>query len=118
EMVFGIEQAEREANEGRDRAERDVALFPRQANAEHFLAFVYATRHDADVAHGRRVRARGWAGEREARDLEALREAREIVMLLLWRAVLLDELARAERVRHHHDRAHIRRARGDLPEYE
>src|SRR5690606_15694722 len=92
EMVFGIEQTEREADERRDGAERDVALFPGEANAEHFLALMHAARHIADIAHGRRIRARGRAGEREAGNFEALRETWQKVVLLLGRAVLLDEL--------------------------
>ena len=117
-MVLGIEQAECKAYQRRDGTKRDVALVPRQADAEHFLALVHAPRHIADIAHGRGIRARGRAREREARHLEALRETRQEMLLLLRRAVLFYELARAERVRHHDDRANVRRARGDLAEDE
>ena len=71
EMV-GVVGAEREAEQRRDRAERDVALVPRDAQAEHALALVLAPADDAVVGNRRRVRARVRIGEREARDLEAL----------------------------------------------
>ena len=73
-----------------------------------------AARDDADVAHGRGIRARGRAGQREARDLVAPGEPRQVVFLLVLGAVLLDQLAGAERVRHHDDGDDVGRARGDL----
>ena len=110
--VFRIEGAECEADERRIRSERDVALIPRQAEADDVA--VLGARHDADVAHGGGVRARSGPGEREAGDLIAAREAGQVVAFLALGAVFLDELAWAERVRHHDDRDDVGRARGDL----
>ena len=41
-------------------------------------------------------------GQREARDLEALRQPRQVVVLLLLGAVVQQQFRRPERVRHHH----------------
>ena len=62
------------------------------------------------VGNRRRVRARVRVGEREAGDLEALREPRQVVALLLLGAVVEQQLRRPERVRHHH-----RHRRGAAP---
>ena len=98
--------------------QRDVALVPGDADAHHLLALVPAARDVADVAHGGGVRARGRSRQREARHLQPLGEARQVVVLLLGRAVLLDQLAWAQRVRHHDDGAHVGRARGDLAQHQ
>ena len=118
EQVLGVEQAEGEADQRRARRQRDVALLPGGADAHHLLAVVPALGDVADVAHGRGVRARGRTGQREAGDIEALGEAREVVLLLLGRAVLLDQLARPQRVRHHDDDAGVRRARADASQHQ
>ena len=116
--VLGIEQAEREADQRRDRPQRDVALVPGDADAHHLLALVPAARDVADVAHGGGIRAGGRPREREAGHLQPLGEARQVVVLLLGRAVFLDQLARAQRVRHHDDGDSVGRARGDLAQHQ
>src|SRR5262249_6741479 len=85
---------------------------------ERVGAGVATARERADVAHGGGVRARGRAGERQARKLLAAREARQIVALLLGGAVFLDQLAQAPRGRDHEDGEDGGRARGDLAENE
>ena len=77
--LVGIVDAEREAEQRRDRAERDVALVPRHAQAQHALALVLAPADDAVVGNRRRVGAGVRIGEREARNLEPLGEARQVV---------------------------------------
>ncbi len=116
EQVVLVEEAEGEADERRLRPERDVALVPGKSDAERLVALVGPARHVTDVAHRCGVRARRRPREREARNFLALREAWQIVVLLLVGSVLLDKLAGAERVRHHDDRHDVRRARGDLAE--
>ena len=116
--VLRVEQAEGEADQRRHRAERDVALVPGDADAHHVLALVPPPRDVADIAHGGGIGAGGGAREREAGHLEPLCEARQVVVLLLGRAVFLDQLARAQRVRHHDDRDGIGRARGDLAQHQ
>src|SRR5918992_765788 len=116
EQVIRIEQAEGETHQGRHGAQRDVALVPREPDAEGLPALVCAARHHADVAHVGRVRARGWPGQRKARDLLALCEPWQVVVLLLLGAILLDQLAGPQRIRDHDDDDDIGRARGDLAE--
>ena len=87
-QVVGVVGAEREAEQRRDRTQRDVALVPGDAQAEHALAFVLAPADDAVVGDRRRVGAGVRVGQREARDLEALGEARQVVALLLVGAVV------------------------------
>ena len=105
--VLRVEQAEGEAHQRRVRPQRDVALLPGEADAHHLLALVPAARDVAHVTHGGGVRARGRPRQREARYLQPLGQARQVVVLLLGRAVLLDQLARPQRVRHHDDGAHV-----------
>ena len=68
EQVLGIVQVEGEAEQRRDRRQRDVALVPGELDAERLLALVHVLGDDADVAHARCVRAGMRAGQREARD--------------------------------------------------
>ena len=96
-----IVDAEREAEQRRHRPQRDVALLPRHRKAEHALAFVLAPADEGVVGNRRRIGAGVRIGEREARNLETLGEARQVVLLLLVGAVMQEELARPERVRHH-----------------
>ena len=105
-------RAEREAEQRRDRAQRDVALVPGHLEPEHAPAVVLAPADDAVVGDRGRVGAGVGIREREARDLEALREPRQVVALLLVGAVVQQELARSQRVRDQHrdrDRAGARR---------
>ena len=76
EQPVGIEQAEREPDDRRDRRERDVALGEIQAQAEHFASFVESAADHAGV------RQRGCVGtgtrgrQRKAGHFLALRQAR------------------------------------------
>ena len=112
-MFSGSHEPEGEADQRRLRTQRDVALLPREADADHLLALVLPARDVSDVAHGGGVRTRCRTGERKARNLQAFGEAWQVMFLLFGRAVFLDQLARAQRVRHHDDGAHVRRSGGD-----
>ena len=114
EEMLGVIQAEGQAQQRGDRPERDVALVPGDAHAEHFLALVRAFAHHAVIGDGRGVGARLRVGERKAGDFLALGEARQVVILLLVRAVMQQELGRSERVRHHHRNCGGARARREL----
>ena len=114
EQALGIVQPEGQAEQRRYRPERDVALVPRDAHAEHFLALVHAAAHDGEIRDRRGVRARLGAGKREARDFQPFGQARQVVILLLFGAVLQQQLGRPERVRHHHAHRGGIRARGEL----
>src|SRR4029078_4784998 len=56
EQVVLVEEAKRQTDEGRLRAERNVPLLPRQADAERLVALLFAARHINDVAHRGGVR--------------------------------------------------------------
>ena len=102
EPPVGVAQPEREPDQRGDRRERDVALGPAQPDAEDLLAVPLVAAHDALALRGGRVAAGLRAGEREARDLLAARETRQVVVALRVGAVVEQQLRRAERVRNHH----------------
>src|SRR5260370_3378689 len=82
EEVVGIVELEREPDHGRDRAERDVALVPVEADAEHLAALPEAPAHDAGIGHRGGIPARLRTGEPEAGTLLALAQPRHPVVLL------------------------------------
>ena len=100
EQMIGIVHLKRKPDQGRDRRERDVALVERQAHAEHIRALPLAFADDAVVGDRCRVRTRGRAGQREARNLAAVGEARQVVVALLLGAVMQQQFAGPKRVRH------------------
>ena len=118
EMVLRIKQTKGEAKQRRLGRQRDVALVPGEPDAERLPALVQAPGHDAHVAHGGGIGARERAGEREAGNLLASREPRQVMRLLGLGAVFLDQLARPERVRHHDDGDAVRALGGNLAEHE
>ena len=85
--MIGVVRAERETQQRRDRTQRDVALLPGETQAEHLSALMLAHAHDAGVRNRRRIGARVRIGEREAGNLQALGKPRQVVTLLLIRAV-------------------------------
>jgi hypothetical protein len=114
QQLVGIVKAESQTEQRGDRPERDVALVPGDAHAEHFLALPHAFAHHAGIRNRGGIRPGFRAGEREARHLQALRQARQVMLLLLVGAVVQQQLARPERVRHHHRDRRGARARGEL----
>ena len=114
DQLVRVEQAEGEADDGRDRRERDVALREIEADAERLAALVQAAADDAGVRHRARIRADARAGEAEAGDLLTAREPRQEVLLLLLRAVVQEQLRRSERIRHDDGRGDRARAARDL----
>ena len=110
----GIEQPERETKQRRIGTQGDVALIPRQADADDILAVVLAARDDTDVTHGRRVGARRRTRQGEARNILTGRQARQVVRHLFLGAVLLNQLTWPQRIWHHDDGDNVRGARGDL----
>ena len=104
EQSIGIEQLEREADDRRDRRERDVALGEVQPQADDLATFVHALAHDAGVRNRRGIRAGARTGQREARHFLAACQARQVVIALFLGAVVKQQFGRAERVRHGHGR--------------
>ena len=101
DQVIGIVELEGEPQHGRDRPERDVALVPIEPDADDLAALVGAAAHDAGIHHRGRVRSGFRAGQAEARDFAGVGETRQPVILLRLGAELMQQLARAERVRNH-----------------
>jgi hypothetical protein len=76
QQLVGVEHAECEADDGRDRRERDVALREVEPEADDLAALPLPPAHDARVRQRRGIGARARMREREARHLFAAREAR------------------------------------------
>ncbi len=110
EQLVGVVQLEGQADHGRDRRKRDVALREIQAQAEHFLAAVDATADDARVGNRSRVGTGARRGESEAGHVLAAGESRQVMVLLLLGAVMQQQFGGAERVRHGHRGRHRRAA--------
>src|SRR5271166_68714 len=72
EQILRVEKVKGNAKQRRPRSERDIALVPTHADAEHLLALMHTFRGNADIVHGGGVRPCRGAREREARDLPAL----------------------------------------------
>ena len=102
EQVIGIVQLESEAQHGRDRAERDVALVPVQPHAEHLACPRTARADDAGVDHRSGIGAGFRTGQAEARNFACRRPAAAASVALLLGAEPHQQFARSERVRHHH----------------
>ena len=109
---------ERQAEQGRDRAQGDIAFFPVQAQAEGFLAFPFAFADHPGVGHGARIGAGQRAGEGEARDVVATGQARQVMIALFLGAVVQQQFGGAEGVGDHHGGGQVtaagREFHGDL----
>src|SRR6266542_5356394 len=71
EQMVGIEGAEGQPQNRRDRPERDVALLPGNSQAHYLPALVLALADDAGIGNCRGIRACVRVGPCETRDLEA-----------------------------------------------
>ena len=109
EQVLRVAEPKRQPQQRRHRRQRDVALVPVQAHAEHFAPVEMPAADDAGVGDVARVRPGLRAGQREARNVVAARQPRQVMAPLFGRAVFQYQFAGAERIRHH--RRHRRRHR-------
>ncbi len=100
QQVLGVTQFEGETQDGGDRGKGDVALVPGEAHAEHLFTFPLALADDTEIGDGAGVRTRLRAGQGEAGDLFADRQAGQVVILLLVGTIVLQQFARAKRVGH------------------
>jgi len=98
----GIDGLEGEADDGRDRRQRDVALVEIDDEAAHEAAVDLALGEHADVGNRGGVGAGIGRGEGEAGQLAAVGQARQVVLLLRIGAVAKQQLGRTERVGDHH----------------
>ncbi len=109
--VVGLEG---DAEQGRYRAEGDIALFPVQAQAEHFFALPQTCADHPAVVHGAGIRAGIGAGEGEAGDVGAVGQARQVMVALFVGAVMHQQFGRAEGVGDHDRAGQIAAAGGEL----
>ncbi len=114
EQAFRVIQLERQTDNRRHRGQGDPALGEGELHAQHFLAVVLALAHDAGIGECARVGADFRTGQAEAGDFAAVGQAGQPLLLLFLGAVVHEQFARAERVRHHHGHGRGQRARGDL----
>jgi hypothetical protein len=112
--MIGIVGLEGEAKELSAGGERDVALVPIEFQADHLTAFEIAFADDAPIDHRGCVRACFGAGQAEAGNIAAIREARQPALLLLPGAEAHQKFARPERIGHHHGDGGHDRARRKL----
>ena len=110
EQFIRVKTFEGETEDSRHRAERDVALLPGDTQAQRFLAFVYFTANNADVRHGSGIRPGLRRGQRKARYLQTLGQSRQVVILLRFGAVVHQQFAGTQGIRHHHRHGRCRRA--------
>jgi len=114
QQMLGVLQAEGEAEDGADRAQRDVALVPGNAHADHFPALPLTLADDTEVGNGSGVRAGLRAGQGEGGNLQALGQAWQVMVLLCLGAVVQQQFGRPQRVGHHDRDRGGRAARGQL----
>ena len=117
EQPLGVEHAEGEADHRRHGRKRDVALGEVQAQSGDLATLPDPFADHAAVGERSGVGAGARSGEREAGDVIAAREPRQVVVLLLLGAVVLQQLAGAERVRHRDRRGHRGAAGRELGEH-
>src|ERR1700738_5737591 len=96
--IIGLEG---EAEQRRDRAERDVTLVPVETEPEHFASIETALADDAAVDHRRGVGAGFRTGQSEAGNLAPIGQPRQPLLLLIPGAEAHQEFAGAERIRYH-----------------
>ncbi len=100
EQAVRVVHAEGQADDAGDRRQGDVALVEGQLDANHLGAVPVAFADDAVVGNRGGVGAGERAGQAEARHFAAIGQARQVVILLLFRAVVHQQFARAQRVGH------------------
>ena len=96
QQVVRVVSLERQPQQRGDRAERDVAFFPIQTQADHFFALPLTFAYDPCVGHGARVRTRERARERKTRDVIPPGQTWQVMVALLVGAVMQQQLSWAE----------------------
>ena len=101
EQAIRIDCTEGQSQHRRDGAERDVALAPCHAKAKGLAAFVHAAADHAHIGNGGGIGAGIRVGQRKAGDFFPACEARQVMVLLRFGAVVQKQLGGAQRVGHH-----------------
>ncbi len=101
QQVVRVIGLKRQAEQGRDWTEGDVAFFPVQAQAENFLALPVALADHPGVRHRAGIGACQGAGQGKTRDIVATGQPRQVMITLCLGAVMQQQFCRTERVRDH-----------------
>ena len=114
EQLVRVVHAERQADQAGHRRQGDVALVEGELDAQHVGAVPLALADHAVVGDRGGVGAGPRAGQAEAGHFTAIGQTRQVVVLLLLGAVMHQQFARAQRVRHADRGRHHRGHRGQL----
>ncbi len=114
QQVVRVVGLERQAQQGGDGPEGDIALFPVQAQADDLFAVPLPLADHPGVRHGASIGAGQRASEGEAGDFIATRQAWQVVVALFVSAVMQQQFGRAERVGHHHGGGQVAAAGGQF----
>ncbi len=114
EQVLWVVGLESQTEQGRDRAEGDVAFFPGQAQADDFFTLPLAFADDPGVGHRTCIGTGQRAGQREAGNVFTACQTRQVMIALLVSAVMQQQFSRAEGVGHHHCGRQVAAAGGQL----
>src|SRR5450755_71224 len=93
EQVLGVEHAKREAHHGRDRRQGNVALGEVELQTDDLATLEDTAADHAGVRDRRGIRAGARPGQREAGNLQTLRQTRQVVVLLLVGAIVNQQLS-------------------------
>ena len=96
QQAIRIVHPERNADNCRDRRQRDVTLVKIQADSEDFFALVVIPADDAAIRDGSGVGTRCWSGQAETGNEFATSEAGQEVVFLFLGAVMQKEFAGAQ----------------------
>ncbi len=101
EQAVRIIHFDRQANQGRDRCQGDIALVPGDFEAQHFFTVPLAPAHNALVGNGTGIGARHRGGQGKAGGFLAAGQAGQVILFLGFGAVLHQQFAGAEGIGHH-----------------
>ena len=117
QQAFRVVQAECQADDRRHRCQGDVAFLEIQAHAQNAGTFPIALADNAEIGNGGRIRAGGRTGQAKAGDFTAVGQARQVMVFLFLGAVMQQQFARAQGVRHADGGAQGGRHRGQLHDH-
>ncbi|MNE77699.1 hypothetical protein D3C80_1740380 [compost metagenome] len=95
QQFIGVRELKGQAQYGRDRRQGDIAFIPGQAHAQHLLALPVAHTDHAGIRDRTGIRTGFRTGQREARNFLSTCQTRQIVIFLLFSAIVLQQFARA-----------------------
>ncbi len=117
EQPVGIEHAKGQAYYGGDWRESNVALGEVQAEPEYLAALPHAAADHAGIRDRGGIGADARAGEREAGNVIAARQPRQVMILLLLGAVVVQQFRGTERIGHRDRRGAGDAAAGQLHQH-